>query len=164
VTGFNKRFFWGCIILGGLSPYFSGCSPAKEPPETFAVDPEFSEMQAAAIRDARDAWCQAVDFCPVEVEFGSQDRGNILVDAGYWRFGENNNLLGWNDTNNVRVNPNNAWINDPIVFWFGVAHELGHFGIQEHTDRGVMSDTCTDHADDQPALDVYATMAWEAGN
>lgn len=141
----------------------AGCTQRPEPPKTYAVDPTFSDMQQAAIRDAVDVWCHEVEWCPTEVAFESNGRGNIYVGSSYWRFEENNDLMGWNDNDNIYMNPKNNWFGDPTVFWFAAAHELGHFGIGSgHTDKGVMAEVCLGHAGEQLALDVWSIMAWRA--
>jgi hypothetical protein len=153
----NPRAWWAARAVGlCLTAWCGGCA-SDEPPATFSIDPVFSAEEAAVIRDAIDAWCDAVDYCPTEEPFRGKQPGAIVADAG--------EIQGTNCAENMRSE--GQWIHvDPYcrafdldMFWTVIAHEIGHH-CADHTTQGLMASW---HSEPEPDVDTQSRMAWHAG-
>jgi hypothetical protein len=109
------------------------CACGQTPPRTITIDPGFSEAQEAAILDALDHWCEAVDWCPEVTAAPGHDGGRITPDAHYDNLGRHPRSTGFHNGNRtVRINLTHPAVQNLDTFWHVAAHELGHFGIEGH--------------------------------
>ena len=108
-----------------------GCSPTL--PASVSIDTAFSQVQTAAIEDALDHWCRAVDFCPVVVPWNGGE-AQIYADYNFRRLGLSPASQGGNNGDDIYLDMSSPWT--PHTFWLGVAHEIGHWGTRRHVQDG----------------------------
>ena len=126
-------------------------------PDTFSVDPAFSEAEQIVIRDAVQAWCDMVEYCPTEVKFEGRKPGAIVAETQHIKGYQCAENMG-SEGNYIRIDPECRSYGLDML-WAVAAHEVGHYCIDgdHHTDKGLMSamrHTPVTH------IDVFATMAW----
>lgn len=146
----------------------SGCG-WPPPPDYYSIDSEFSEPQKGTIRAAFDDWCREADYCPTEALWA--DRGRVILvddlpEDDYTRDhcpeGMRCTTSGTNSQGDViLIAKNRPMADDLAQFWFVVAHEVGHYCIQEHTATGLM--IATGGQDDTPEIDALAVRRWHEG-
>lgn len=109
----------------------ASCVPSPPPPpDTFSIDPEFSPEQAAVLRDGVSAWCDAVGWCPTEVEHS--DRGHFILSVDYARDTADDTSSAYNDGTNIYVDAASSAALDLSILWIVTTHEAGHYGIFGH--------------------------------
>lgn len=128
------------------------------PPDVFSVDPDLG-VRAEVVRDAVDAWCVAVGYCPTEQTWAGDAPGSIrLVDAV--PPGRNGRpLVGKNLGDRIILDRGAAAETELDRLWVIIAHEIGHY-CADHTKTGLMVDHDIGQA---PEVDGVAAGAWRAG-
>jgi hypothetical protein len=152
------------VIVLLIALVFIGCG--RQAPEHFSIDEGFSESEAATIRAAVDAWCEAAGWCPSEV--GRAERGRFsLVDHLEMDEGDSCPegldciVGGRNDGDNIRIASDFIAKEGLDVLFTIAAHEVGHF-CTEHTETGLMA--AKHRAEDGAAVvDAVAVEAWNDG-
>lgn len=149
-----------------------GCA-GRTAPASLWIDPGLTAEQRAVLDDALDAWCEAADWCPTIVADRDQADAPIgIVDDFDDRWAERTerNVQAWNDGTGVRIAPR-AGEYGLDALWHTLAHELGHFCIDQHTGTpaadNLMAETVAVTADGEwllsTAIDATAVEAWRAG-
>lgn len=165
VWQFNVTF--ACLFL--LLSMVYGCAPSVDPPETFSIDSDFSPAEAAVIRDAVDAWCEAVGWCPEETD-DAEARGRYVRSFVTGKEpGPGKNCPGYNDTWRVVIaDQRGAWGGNLDMLWEIAAHETGHWcavagtGVDGmgHTESGLMA---AEQREPVLTIDYRAIRAWQDG-
>lgn len=120
----NALRFLGLLLVAGCS------AQQLPPPDTFSIDPAFSPEQAAVLRDGVSAWCDAVDWCPAEVEHS--DRGHFILSLDYAHDTADDTSSAYNDGTNIYVAAASSAARDLGTLWVVTTHEAGHYGILGH--------------------------------
>jgi hypothetical protein len=129
--------------------------------------------EAAVVRDAVAAWCDATDGAWCAVEAAAADRGAFAVvahlrpeDPGACPTGRTCFVAGHNDGDRVQVaadvlDVGDGSVPDPLAeLWRTAAHEWGHF-CTDHLRTGLMVAV---HASDSPlVVDAAAVAAVKDG-
>lgn len=154
-------FFVFVLVLLLLCVNGWGCASAP-PPEHFSVDSDFSESEAAVVRDVMSAWCDAVAYCPDEVLQAERGAVNLVADLddrGMAAGDVEREVVARNSGDAIRVAANRKY--DSLqVLWVSVAHEVGHY-CTEHTASGLMG--ALQMTDAPLEIDKVAIDAWHAG-
>lgn len=142
----SEAFEWMCAFAMGELVYIicvfgllfsGGC--ACEPPRSLSIDPRFSPLEQAQIRDAVDQWCATNGWCPdVGVEQEAQAHIWRDTDEEFSRFEDKPGVWGHtvnsSDTVHILGTGLDSW---PEMTWLVVAHELGHLqNIDHHGSSG----------------------------
>src|SRR5687768_848784 len=98
-------------------------SACATPPDTYSIDPAFRDDQAAVVRDAVEAWCDAVAYCPTEIAWTGEDRGRIYLDHNFAALRRPHASAAVNDGDKIRLDPAHGWDHLPSL-WLAVAHEV----------------------------------------
>lgn len=138
----------------------------RTPPEAISFDPELSQAQVEIARDAVDAWCDAVGWCPQESTWTDSGRfivvGHIDQGAASRKCppGAKCEVSAQNTGGNVDILRGNQ-ADEGDRFWILVAHEIGHYCVEGHTKTGLMSAV---HDSGEPlTIDPVAAQAWREG-
>lgn len=152
------------LALAALAQF--GC--AAPLPATYSVDTEFTMDQQREVHEALQDWCDAVGWCPFEVSDGEL---HISVASDYARINDTPGSRGFETDNvSISVNPGGSaiffqseFLDDfPECFGVTIRHELGHVGIDQHTQMGLMkaSHDLSECTQLDKRVDTFARMAW----
>lgn len=150
-----RAFFSALILLG--------CGTL---PETVTVGIGLPPALRAAAYNAREKWCDAVDYCPEIVAYGGVGEVRVANFARERRDDCVNPENGMpcdgsgahNDNGIITVSP--LWLGG-IDLEFTLLHEWGHFGIDGHPRRSPLMSP--QHPVDEPqphAIDSIAVKEW----
>lgn len=162
----TEAFVFVCLFLL-LCVDGWGCN-TMTPPDVYSIDPSFAAAEHEVIRDAVSAWCDKVGWCPEEVPSGTTMWGNISLAYGGFEPEHPEDMVEGGSVEAHTVNHGNiqVWADSPMrgdlpFLWTIVAHELGHFCIDNHTKHGLMS--AVHGPGDALAIDDDAAQAWREG-
>jgi hypothetical protein len=147
-----------CILL-------SGCVHRLIPPQKVSIDHQFSEPDQIAIKQAIEAWCAAVNWCPLVEQFSSWPTFR-LVDSVSQRDktdcpNKKCKVAAINYGTYITIARDRYNSEDSNHLSVVVAHEIGHFCDKTHSKTGVMRDLLP--ADASLVIDREAIRMWEEG-
>jgi hypothetical protein len=141
----------------------AACAPETTPPETFSIDADFPEPVAETIRDAVDAWCDAVGWCPEETS-DTTARGRFVFSEATVKASDQGDVAGFNDGWRIVLIPGERSLD---MVWSNVAHEIGHWcSRQGGTDgQGHTADGLLAAVQHEPHMEIDpgAVRAWRDG-
>lgn len=141
----------------------SGCL-WNEPPSYFSIDQTLKDSHAVVVEKAISDWCSVSGHCPERALWS--ERGRIIVDQSVTRKnvscdeGFECERVGRNYGDNIFIAFDPSWISHTL--WVVIAHEWGHYCIDDHLPKGLMTREVL--ADNLPAaIDDSAASAWRKG-
>lgn len=162
----TEAFMFVCLFLL-LCVDGWGCN-TMTPPDVYSIDPSFTAAEHEVIRDAVSAWCDKVGWCPEETTEPTL-WGNISAAHGVRALehpqdcpaGATCTVNAHNDGANVQVMVDSPDNSDLDFLWTNVAHEIGHFCVDQHTQHGLMS--AVHGAGEAPTIDDESARAFRDG-
>ena len=128
-------------------------------PAAYSIDPGFTHAQAETIRDAFDAWCDRVGYCPGEAPWVGADASGAIALLDDYPSDRPEDEIAMNDHTRIRFRASRTDVLDDLgALWHVTAHEIGHYRIHGHTRVGLMAKQLPGCP--AVALDKIAVRAW----
>lgn len=160
---------WAVGLLFVLMLCVDGWGCGQPPPSYYSVDGDFSDEREAEIDEGFAAWCAKVDWCPEKASW--TERGRVLLVSDDEMIDRKPDpscrtqdcfvaAFNRNATDQIHVSQSLADFATFDFFWISVTHEIGHFGNNEHSKKGLMSAVHDSGATTDFLIDEASAQLW----